>query len=348
MTDAFTIKKAVRQAAPITAALIGDSGSGKTYSALMLARGLVGDQGKIVLIDTEGGRSLVYSDIIAGGFEHLDFTPPYSPERMSKAVQHAVEQGADAIIIDSASDEWEGEEGVLDMATAEAERIKAHDLRMWKMPKIAHRKFIQKATKSPCHVILCYRKTVSLSMERDDRGKMQPTETTSIVWDKKDKFYLQMAFEIDREHKVKCLRLPEPYKAYIQDGDVLTVEHGKKFHSESQVGAMETAPTPHPEPTRDPSNAEPPPEAQAEPEQPTAYEIKLASGDPMLFSDLRALVDWLKQNISKIKTAEQLTQFEERNKADFDKYFAPHPDMAQEKHQVIQARKAELNGTTNI
>ena len=345
MEDAFSIQNAVRQAAPITAAIIGDSGSGKTYSALMLARGLVGDAGKIVLIDTECGRSLVYSDIIPGGFDHLDFTPPYSPERMTKALQHAVDQGAKAIIIDSASDEWEGEEGVLDMATAEAERIGSHDLRMWKAPKIAHRKFIQKSTKSPCHEILCYRKTVSLSMERDQRGKMQPVETTSTVWDKKDKFYLQMAFEIDKSHKITCLRLPEPYKPYIKDGDILTVDHGNAFNQESQLGnqskAAETQAT---QPEAPPEGNQPEPHT----DQVTVFEIKLASGDPLKFESAEGVMAWIKENIGKIKTVEQLDSFIDRNKDNFMKYFGASEQLSQQYSGTVTARKEELNGNGNI
>ncbi|MBF0186198.1 MAG: ATP-binding protein, partial [Magnetococcales bacterium] len=39
----------------------GGSSSGKTYSALRLARGLVGPQGKIGVIDTENRRALFYA-----------------------------------------------------------------------------------------------------------------------------------------------------------------------------------------------------------------------------------------------------------------------------------------------
>ena len=48
----FTFKKAVRSASKLRLALSGTSGSGKTYGALLLAKGI---GGKIAVIDTERG-----------------------------------------------------------------------------------------------------------------------------------------------------------------------------------------------------------------------------------------------------------------------------------------------------
>mgnify|MGYP001582171076 FL=1 len=53
MSDTFVIRKATRSQLKLLLALISPSGGGKTYSALRLARGLVGPKGRIVLIDTE-------------------------------------------------------------------------------------------------------------------------------------------------------------------------------------------------------------------------------------------------------------------------------------------------------
>ena len=52
-------KKAERKRIFVKMALCGVSGSGKTYSALLLAQGL---GGKIAMIDTENGSGELYSD----------------------------------------------------------------------------------------------------------------------------------------------------------------------------------------------------------------------------------------------------------------------------------------------
>ncbi len=48
----MAFKPASRDEVSVKLALMGVSGSGKTYSALRLARGLVGPSGRIALIDT--------------------------------------------------------------------------------------------------------------------------------------------------------------------------------------------------------------------------------------------------------------------------------------------------------
>jgi len=59
----YTFRKAIREQTSVLLALAGSSGSGKTYSALRLARGLAGDRGRVALIDTRrAGRCTTPSD----------------------------------------------------------------------------------------------------------------------------------------------------------------------------------------------------------------------------------------------------------------------------------------------
>jgi hypothetical protein len=51
------LQKAQRQQVKLRLNLSAPSGAGKTYSALLLAYGLVGDWDKICVIDTENGSA---------------------------------------------------------------------------------------------------------------------------------------------------------------------------------------------------------------------------------------------------------------------------------------------------
>ncbi|CAI3960801.1 RecA/RadA recombinase (RecA) (PDB:1B22), partial [Commensalibacter communis] len=102
----FTLQPAVRQKINLLFAIAGASGSGKTYSALLLAQGIAGKNGKIAVIDTEAGRSLQYApkngeqaDHNKGTFDflHLDFQPPFTPERYIEAIQTCEQAGASVI-----------------------------------------------------------------------------------------------------------------------------------------------------------------------------------------------------------------------------------------------------------
>ena len=108
------IKKAVRRAVPMMISLSGVSGSGKTYSALLLAAGLAGPDGTVVLIDTENFRGALYSDspgimkALPRGYQIIALDPPFSPERYTEALQLAEKSGSTVTVVDSATHEYEG------------------------------------------------------------------------------------------------------------------------------------------------------------------------------------------------------------------------------------------------
>lgn len=235
----FEITKATREDAPITAAIIGQSGSGKTYSALLLARGLVGPKGKIVCIDTEGRRALIYADDKAiGGFEHLDFKAPFSSDRYREAMKTAIDFGADAIVIDSASHEWE--QGVLEFAEQEEARIgnkRGVAIQKWVKPKMAHRLFLNYAIAVPSHVIFCYRENVSTDPnQKDDSGKL--AELIKPISGKLDKFEFLFSVRLDPQNPGKVIEfeknLPKPMAGLISVGDVIGVEIGKNLTGQTK------------------------------------------------------------------------------------------------------------------
>lgn len=162
----ITFAPAVRRSTPVIIGLTGESGSGKTYSALLLARGLAGPNGRIKLIDTETGRATHY-DKIGAPWQHGDLTPPFTPERYIEAIDAAEADGCDVLIVDSASHEWEGIGGILDMA----EGTNFKGLAKWANPKARHKKFLQRLMLTRCHLILCLRVKDKFVQSKDDKGK---------------------------------------------------------------------------------------------------------------------------------------------------------------------------------
>lgn len=113
----FAVVPARKGKNSILLGLAGPAKSGKTLSALRVAKGL---GGKIVLIDTENKRALHYADKF--DFHHIDFQPPYTPVRYIEAINAAIAAKANVVIVDSASHEWEGEGGILEMQLKEHEK----------------------------------------------------------------------------------------------------------------------------------------------------------------------------------------------------------------------------------
>ncbi len=147
----FQVRKAERQGARLLIQLSGVSGSGKTYTALQLAYGLAGnDASKVVLIDTENRRGSLYANALPQPFNIIDFYAPFSPERYIQAIDAACKAGAEVIVIDSVSHEWEGPGGCQDIAAL----TKFPD---WKRAKAEHKKFMTHMLQSSAHVICCTR-----------------------------------------------------------------------------------------------------------------------------------------------------------------------------------------------
>ena len=153
--SSFEVKTAERSGSRLLIQLSGVSGSGKTYSALQLAYGLAGgDAKKVVGIDTENRRMSLNADILPGGakFRTLDFFAPFSPERYIEAIEAAIKAGAEVIVIDSVSHEWESEGGCEWIAQNTTSKVAN-----WKDAKARHKRFMTYMLQAPAHIIACTR-----------------------------------------------------------------------------------------------------------------------------------------------------------------------------------------------
>lgn len=147
----FEVRKAQRQGARLLIQLSGVSGSGKTFTALQLAYGLAGNNAdKIVLIDTENRRGSLYANALPQPFNIIDFYSPFSPDRYIAAIEAACSAGAEVIVIDSVTHEWESEGGCEWIAN----QSRFPD---WKTAKKLHKRFMTYMLQCPAHIIACTR-----------------------------------------------------------------------------------------------------------------------------------------------------------------------------------------------
>ena len=96
------IRPAQRSQAKPLIGFYAESGGGKTHSALLLARGFVGPQGRICMIETEQGRGEAFVDMIPGGYDVRPMRDNFSPKSYNEALREVEKEGFDALIIDSA------------------------------------------------------------------------------------------------------------------------------------------------------------------------------------------------------------------------------------------------------
>lgn len=176
----FQFRPATRQNVSLLIGLAGSSGSGKTYTAMRLAKGMAGDK-RFCVIDTEAGRAKHYADQFA--FDHGDLAPPFSPARYAEAIAAADAAHYSVIIVDSMSHEHAGEGGILDMQEAEFQRMGAREavkMASWIKPKGEHRRMVSRLLQIRAHLILCFRAEEKIEMVKVD-GKMEVRKKQSAV-----------------------------------------------------------------------------------------------------------------------------------------------------------------------
>lgn len=167
----FVIRRAERKKAKLRLALMGTSGSGKTYSALQLAFGL---GGKIGFIDTEHGSGELYAHL--GEYDVLQLEAPYTVEKYRNAIKAFEDAGCySTIIIDSLSHAWAGEGGLLDkQGQLESSGRFKNSFATWREITPDHNKLVEELLNSPCHIIGTMRSKTEYALEQNDKGKTVP------------------------------------------------------------------------------------------------------------------------------------------------------------------------------
>ena len=154
------LRKAERQKSKIRLGLSGASGFGKTYSALLIAKGLVGEWDKVALIDTENGSGDLYSDL--GEYNVISLKAPYSPERYIESISACEDAGMECIIIDSITHEWDGEGGCLDIQNKLGGRYQD-----WAKVTPRHDAFVNRILSSTSHIITTVRRKQDYEMVKE-------------------------------------------------------------------------------------------------------------------------------------------------------------------------------------
>lgn len=161
------LRKATRQKAKIRLGLSAVSGGGKTFSALLIAKGMTsGDLSKVAVIDTENNSADLYAHL--GEYSVLPLSAPYTPENYISAIKECEAAGMEVIIIDSITHEWEGKGGCLQIQ--EQLGGKYQD---WAKVTPRHQAFIDAILQSKCHVITTVRRKQDYEMTKSSDGKMK-------------------------------------------------------------------------------------------------------------------------------------------------------------------------------
>lgn len=163
------LRKATRKKAKIRLGLSAVSGGGKTYSSLLIAKGLAGgNMEKIALIDTENGSGDLYANL--GDYNVITLEAPYTPERYIECLKACENAGMEVVIIDSITHEWDGKGGILEISNSMA----GNSYTNWAKLTPRHQAFIDSILQSKCHIITTVRRKQDYEMTTNSAGKLVP------------------------------------------------------------------------------------------------------------------------------------------------------------------------------
>lgn len=173
----LTFRPAKREGVHLLIGLAGGTGSGKTMSAMRLAKGLAGDK-PFAVLDSEANRALHYADMFQ--FDHAALDPPFRPDTYLKGIKAAEAAGYPVILVDSMSHVWDGPGGVLEWHDQLMDGKENKKLSSWIQPKGEHRKMVSQLLQVRAHVILCFRAQQKVEMVKVN-GKWEIVEKKSLT-----------------------------------------------------------------------------------------------------------------------------------------------------------------------
>jgi hypothetical protein len=192
------LRAAERKKVFVKAGLTAPSGHGKTFSALLIGRGLASAWQKVCIIDSEGsgdkyaGHRTLGPYQVINLFENERDPDRFSPARWVDAIHIAEENGMEVVILDSASHEWQW---CLELKEKMGKSI--HD---WKLITPHHNKFIRAVNQCKMHVIVCTRRKVEYILS--DSGGKKTVEKAGMKSEMREGFEyeLDVNISLDRGH----------------------------------------------------------------------------------------------------------------------------------------------------
>jgi len=197
---ALTFTKASKKRQKLRLAVFGVSGSGKTYTALRIAKGMV-PQGRIAVIDSEHGASELYSDRFEFDVLNLE---DHSPDRYAEALELAAKAGYDAVIIDSFTHAWYKLLEIVDQI-AKA-KYKGNTFSAWSEGTPAQNRLVNAILKSPFHLIATMRSSTEWSIEEVNGRKTPVRVGTNPNQGKGIEFEFTMLMEMTPDHYGKFIK----------------------------------------------------------------------------------------------------------------------------------------------
>ena len=218
------IRKAKRSATKLRLLLTSPSGGGKTFGAILLAKGL---GGRTVVIDTEEGSSDLYDTL--HDFDVIDLKPPFTPEAYIEAITGAEQAGYEVIIIDSVTHCWNGKGGCLELVDDIAKaQFRGNTWSAFSVITPRWRAFVDAILRSSAHVI-CTGRSKTETAQVEDHGKKKVAKL-GMKLEARDGLEYEFTCVLDLIHDGHYATVSKDRTGLFNgDPKPITVETGKKL-----------------------------------------------------------------------------------------------------------------------
>lgn len=215
----MNLRQTSKKQAKIKLALQGCAGSGKTYSALLLAYGLTDDWSKIAVIDSENGSADLYANL--GNYNVLGLDSQFTPEAYIQAIEICEKASIEVIIIDSISQCW-------DFLLEYHSGMAGNSFTNWGKITPRINAFVQKVLQSNCHII-CTMRTKQDYVLTEKNGKMIP-EKVGLKAVMRDGIDYEFTVVLDINMKHQAVASKDRTNLFMGKADfTITPETGKSI-----------------------------------------------------------------------------------------------------------------------
>jgi hypothetical protein len=178
---------------------------------------------RILVANTETARGRYYANEF--DYDIIDLQEPFNPEQFIDAIDFAISEKYDILIMDSTSPEWEGKGGCLELQQKAGGTYQA-----WGKVTPRHDAFINRLSTSPIHLIATMRGKDQYEIEKDDRGKTS-VKKLGVGAKQRDGFEYEFTctFTIDQKTHMAESQKDNTHIFENDNAVLLTEKHGSKI-----------------------------------------------------------------------------------------------------------------------
>lgn len=182
-------ERAIKRKVFLKLATTGPTGSGKSLSSLLMAKGMVMHlperkdlhksgkvKSRVCVIDSENESASLYANhpLLKGFFfDTATIHPPFTVQKYQAALDAAIKGGYDICIMDSISHAWAGDGGLLEKKEGLDTNKPKGGFSNWAVITKDHERFKSAILQSPIHIICTMRsKTEHLLIEENGKQKI--------------------------------------------------------------------------------------------------------------------------------------------------------------------------------